>query len=197
VEEAFDLLEKGFVPDKVFDHPFVVRSVYRTWVTRERRTHLLPVDDAVSRVVVPQLNRVLASVVLLFGGDPVGVEVERVGTWGWGLESRLVGVVGDLVGRKSRRVEGRWTEEGVAFEVVVRLPEEDIVVLGVVVVLYTDYVCRHIRLRRHRCSRRHRVVLALILVGREDLEVDRRHRGLVTFRLVGLDIVGTALGAPC
>ena len=193
--EAFDLLEKGFVRDKVFDRPFVVRSVYRTWVRRVQRTHLLPVDDAVSRVVVPQLNRVLASVVLLFGGDPVDVEVERVGTWGWGLESRLVVVVGDLVGRKSRRVEGRWTEEGVAFEVVVRLPEEDIVVVGVVVVLYTD-VCRHIRLRKHRCTRRHRVVSAWILVGREDLEVDRRHRGLVTFHLVGLDIVGTALGAP-
>ena len=196
MEEAFDLLEKCFVRDKVFDRPFVVRSVYRTWVRRERRTHLLPVDDAVSRVVVPQLNRVLASVVLFFGEDPVDVEVERVGTWGWGLESRLVGVVGDLVCRKSRRVEGRWTEEGVAFEVVVRLPEEDIVVVGVVVVLYTDYVCRHIRLHMNRCSRRHRVVWAWILVGREDLEVDRRRRGLVTFHLVGLDIVGTALGAP-
>ena len=190
--------EKSFVRDKVFDRPFVVRSVCRTWVRRVQRTHLLPVDDAVSRIVVPQLNRVLASVVLLFGEDPADVEVERVGTWGWGLESRLVGVVGALVGRKSRRVEDRWTEVGVAFEVVVRLPEEDIVVVvvGVVVVLYTDYVCHHIRLRMHRCSRRHRVVLAWILVGRADLEVDRRHKDLVTFHLVGLDIVGRALGAP-
>jgi len=56
VEEAFDLLEKGFVRDKVFDRPFVVRIVFRAWVTRVRRTHLRPADDAVSRIVGHQLN---------------------------------------------------------------------------------------------------------------------------------------------
>jgi len=131
VEEASDLLEKGFVRERVFDRPFVVQIVYRRWVTRVQRTHLLLVDDAVSRVVGLQLNRVLESVVLLFGGVPV--EVEGVGTWGWGLGSRLVGVVVDLVCRKSHRVEARWEVGGVSFGEVVLLPGEDIVVVEVVV----------------------------------------------------------------
>jgi len=133
------------------------------------------------------------SEVLLFEGALVGVEVEEVGTWGWGLESRL-GVVVDLVCRKSHRVEDRLEGVDVAFGEVVRLPGEDIVV-GVVV-LCTDYVCRHIRLRMHRCSRGHRVVLAWILVDLVDLEVDRR-KDLVTFHPEVLDIVDMALGAPC
>lgn len=46
--EAYDLLERSFVLGMVvFDHPFVVQSVCRRWVRRERRIHLPLVDDAV------------------------------------------------------------------------------------------------------------------------------------------------------
>lgn len=108
------------------------------------------------------------------------------------LENRLVGVAVALVCRRNHRVEDRWEVAVVAFEEVVLLLVEDIV--GVVGEAVDNFGRRSHRLRSHRCSRRHRVAWAWILVELADLEVDRR--GLVAF-LLDLDTVDMAQDAPC
>ena len=84
------------------------------------------------------------------------------------LESRLVGVVAVvLVGRRNHRVEDRWEVAVVAFEEAVLLLAVDIV--GVAGVAVDNFGRRSHRLRSHRCSRRHRVAWAWILVEPGDL----------------------------
>ena len=192
--QACDLLERGSVRDTVFYHPFVVQTVCRRWAILGRRIHLRLVVDAVFRGV-DQLDRGLVWVVLLVSEVHFGVVA---GTW---LRLDIHPVVGVevLVCHRNHRVEGRWEVVVVAFEEAVpHLVEDTVVVVDVVgvVVLHIDNSGHHNHhLRSHRCSRRrHRVVLAWILVERGDLEEGRRD--LVTSPLE-LDTVDTAQDAPC